>query len=114
MNSMESTIEGRLLRVFICESDQRDGLPLTEAVVDALRDEGIAGATVLRGVAGYGGSAVLHTTHVLRLSEDLPMVIEAVDSVDKIDAVVPRIQELVGGGLITTQNVEIHILPPAN
>ncbi len=114
MNSMESTIEGRLLRVFICESDQRDGLPLTEAVVDALRAEGIAGATVLRGVAGYGGSAVLHTTHVLRLSEDLPMVIEAVDSVEKIDAVVPRIQELVGGGLITTQNVEIHILPPAN
>ncbi len=111
---MESTIEGRLLRVFICESDQRDGLPLTEAVVDALRAEGIAGATVLRGVAGYGGSAVLHTTHVLRLSEDLPMVIEAVDSVEKIDAVVPRIQELVGGGLITTQNVEIHILPPAN
>ncbi len=111
---MESTIEGRLLRVFICESDQRDGLPLTEAVVDALRAEGIAGATVLRGVAGYGGSAVLHTTHVLRLSEDLPMVIEAVDSVEKIDAVMPRIQELVGGGLITTQNVEIHILPPAN
>lgn len=111
---MESTIEGRLLRVFICESDRRDGLPLTEAVVDALRAEGIAGATVLRGVAGYGGSAVLHTTHVLRLCEDLPMVIEAVDSIEKIDAVMPKIQKLVGGGLITTQNVEIHILPPAN
>ena len=111
---MESTIEGQLLRVFICEGDRRDGLPLTEAVVDALRAGGIAGATVLRGVAGYGGSAVLHTTHVLRLCEDLPMVIEAVDSVEKIDVVMPEIQKLVEGGVITTQKVEIHVLPPAN
>ena len=114
MNPMESAIEGRLLRVFICESDRRDGLPLTEAVVDTLRAGGIAGATVLRGVAGYGGSAILHTTHVLRLCEDLPMVIEAVDSIEKIDAVMPEIQKLVGGGLITTQKVEIHIPPAAN
>ena len=111
---MESTIEGRLLRVFICESDRRGGLPLAEAVVDALRTAEIAGATVLRGVAGYGSSAILHTTHVLRLCEDLPMVIEAVDSIEKINAVMPEIQELVRGGLITTQNVEIHIPPPAN
>ena len=83
---MDSVAEGRLLRVFICESDHRDGHPLADAVVDALRAAEIAGATVLRGVAGYGGSAVLHTTHVLRLCEDLPMVIEAVDTVEKIDS----------------------------
>ena len=106
---MDSVVEGRLLRVFICESDHGDGLPLADAVVNALRTAGIAGATVLRGVAGYGGSAVIHTTHVLRLCEDLPMVIEAVDTLEKIDAVLPKIQELVGGGLITTQIVEIHI-----
>ena len=106
---MESVTEGRLLRVIICESDRGDGLPLAEAIVDVLRSGEIAGATVLRGVAGYGGSAVLHTTHVLRLCEDLPIVIEAVDTVTKIEAVLPKIEELVGGGLITTQNVEIHL-----
>lgn len=111
---MDSVEEGRLLRVIICESDRRDGLPLAETVVDALRTAGIAGATVLRGVAGYGGSAVLHTTHVLRLCEDLPMVIEAVDTAEKIDAVLPKIRELVGDGLITTQGIEIHGPPPSN
>lgn len=105
---MDKVAEGRLLRVIICESDSRGGVPLAEAVVDALRAGAIAGATVLRGVAGYGGSAVLHTTHVLRLCEDLPMVIEAVDTVEKIDAVLPKIRELVGDGLITTQKIEIH------
>ena len=111
---MDSVTEGRLLRVFICESDRRGGLPLAEAVVDALRTAEIAGATVLRGVAGYGGSTVLHTTHVLRLCEDLPMVVEAVDTVEKIDAVLPAIEELVAGGLITTQDVEIRIPRASN
>lgn len=106
---MDSIADGRLLRVFICESDHGDGIPLVEAVVEALRAAGIAGATVLRGVAGYGGSAVIHTTHVLRLCEDLPMVIEAVDTVEKIDAVLPKIQDLVARGLITTQDVAIHM-----
>lgn len=106
---MDNVADGRLLRVFICESDHRDGVPLVEVVVEALRGAGIAGATVLRGVAGYGGSAVIHTTHVLRLCEDLPMVIEAVDTVEKIDAVLPKIQELVARGLVTTQDVAIHM-----
>jgi hypothetical protein len=105
---MDSVADGRLLRVFICESDRSGGVPLAEAVVDALRAAKIAGATVLRGVAGYGGSAVLHTTHVLRLSEDLPIVIEAVDTVERIGAVLPKILELVGDGLVTTQELEIH------
>lgn len=111
---MDSVAEGRLLRIFICESDRTGGLPLAETVVGALRGADIAGATVLRGVAGYGGSTVIHTTHVLRLCEDLPIVIEAVDTVEKIEAVLPRIQELVAGGLITTQDVNIHFLPQAN
>ena len=106
---MDNVVEGRLLRVFICESDHRDGLPLADAVINALRTAEILGATVLRGVAGYGSSAVLHTTHVLRLCEDLPMVIEAVDTVEKIDAVLPEIRRLVVSGLITTQDVDIHI-----
>ncbi len=111
---MDSVAEGRLLRVIICEGDREGGLPLAEAVVDALRDAEIAGATILRGVAGYGSSAVLHTTHVLRLCEDLPMVIEAVDTVEKINAVLPRVQDLVGDGLITTQTIEIHAPRPSD
>lgn len=111
---MDSVAEGCLLRIFVCESDRGDGLPLAEEVIGALRAAKIAGATVLRGVAGYGGSTVLHTTHILRLCEDLPMVIEAVDTVEKIDAVLPKIQQLVAGGLITTQKVEIHIPGPSN
>lgn len=106
---MDNVVEGRLLRIFICESDHGDGLPLADAVINALRNAEISGATVLRGVCGYGGSAVLHTTHVLRLSEDLPMVIEAVDTVEKINAVLPEIQKLVGSGLMTTQDVDIHV-----
>ncbi|MEA3510334.1 MAG: DUF190 domain-containing protein [Actinomycetota bacterium] len=111
---MDSVTDGRLLRIFICESDHRDGIPLVEVVVDALRAAKIAGATVLRGVAGYGGSSVIHTTHVLRLCEDLPMVIEAIDTVEKIDAVLPKIQELVVGGLISTQEVAIHMSRNSN
>ena len=106
---METISDGRLLRVYFCESDRYDGHPLEEAIVDALQSAGISGATVIRGVAGYGGSSILHTTHVLRLSEDLPLVIEAVDTREKIGAVLPRLSEVAGDGLITTQNIEIHV-----
>jgi PII-like signaling protein len=109
---METISDGRLLRVYFCESDRHDGHPLEEAIVDALQSAGISGATVIRGVAGYGGSSILHTTHVLRLSEDLPLVIEAVDTSEKIGAVLPRLAEVAGDSLITTQPIEIHVRRP--
>ena len=113
MEGMETTSDGRLLRVYFCESDRHDGHPLDEAIVDALRSAGVSGATVIRGVAGYGGSAVLHTSHVLRLSEDLPLVIEAVDTAEKIASVLPHLVDIAGDGLITTQPIEIHRRSPA-
>lgn len=105
---METISDGRLLRVYFCESDRYDGHSLDEAIVDALQSAGISGATVIRGVAGYGGSSVLHTTHVLRLSEDLPLVIEAVDTKENVAAVLPQLAEIAGDSLITTQPIEIH------
>jgi len=112
MESMETISDGRLLRVYFCESDRYDGHPLEEAIVDALQSAGVSGATVIRGVAGYGGSSILHTTHVLRLSEDLPLVIEAVDTSEKIEAVLPQLAEIARDGLITTQQIEIHLRRP--
>ena len=109
---METISDGRLLRVYFCESDRYDGHPLDEAIVHALQAAGISGATVIRGVAGYGGSSILHTTHVLRLSEDLPLVIEAADTRGKVEAVLPRLAEIAGDGLITTQPIEIHARRP--
>ena len=109
---METISDGRLLRVYFCESDRHDGHPLEEAIVDALQSAGISGATVIRGVAGYGGSSILHTTHVLRLSEDLPLVIEAVDTSEKIEAVLPQLAEIASDSLITTQQIEIHVRRP--
>jgi PII-like signaling protein len=110
---MATTPDGRLLRIYISESDRDDGHPLDEAIVDVLLAAGISGATVIRGVAGYGGSAVLHTTHVLRLSEDLPLVIEAVDTVERIEAVLPRLVEMAGEAVITTTPVDVHRPPSA-
>ncbi|MEN8235685.1 MAG: DUF190 domain-containing protein [Actinomycetota bacterium] len=107
---MDTLDDGRRLRIYICEGDEFDGRPLDEAIVDVLRSEGIGGATVVRGVAGYGGSAVLHTSHVLRLSEDLPIIVEAIDTGEKIEAVLRRVEEMVGDGLVTLEPVEIHVL----
>jgi hypothetical protein len=112
MDGMETIAEGRLLRIYFCESDRYDGHPLDEAIIAALQSAGISGATVIRGVAGYGGSAVLHTSHVLRLSEDLPLVIEAVDTVERVATVLPRLVEIAGDGLVTSQPVQIHHRSP--
>jgi len=113
MGSMATTPDGRLLRIYISESDRDDGHPLDEAIVDVLQAAGISGATVIRGVAGYGGSAVVHTTHVLRLSEDLPLVIEAVDTAEKIEGVLPRLVEMARDAVVTTHPVDIHRRPSA-
>jgi hypothetical protein len=99
--------EGKLLRVFIGESDKHGHKPLYQAIVEMLREEGLAGATVLRGVEGFGAHSRLHTARILRLSEDLPMVVEAVDSAEKIDAIIPKLDALIGDGLVTVERVEV-------
>jgi hypothetical protein len=96
-----------LLRVFVGESDKHGHIPLYEAVVLKAREAGLAGATVLRGVMGFGSHSVMHTAKILRLSEDLPMVIEIVDSQAKIDAFLPALQALAPGSLITLEPVRV-------
>jgi PII-like signaling protein len=96
-----------LARVYIGESDHHGGRPLYEAIVGLLRERGIAGATVLRGIEGYGRAARLHTSRILRLSDDLPILIEVVDREDRLRAVLPEIDAMVGEGLITLEHVEV-------
>jgi hypothetical protein len=102
-------IEGQalLVRIYIGEADHHDGMPLYQAVVAFLRERGIAGATVFRGIEGFGANARLHTSRLLRLSEDLPILIEAVDTEDKIRAVLPDLDSMIGDGLITLEKVEV-------
>lgn len=99
--------DGYLLRVFIGEGDQWHGRPLYEAIVLKARELHLAGATVLRGPMGFGANSRLHTTKILRLSEDLPMVIEIVDGKDKIDTLMPYIDEMVAEGLVTLERVQV-------
>jgi hypothetical protein len=99
--------EGRLLRIFIGESDRWHGKPLYEAIVEVARHEGMAGATVIRGIEGFGADSVLHTSRILRLSEDLPVVIEIVDRPERIEAVLPMIDEMVSEGMVTLETVRV-------
>ncbi len=99
--------DGCLLRIFIGESDRWRSRPLYEAIVLKARELHLAGATVLRGTMGFGAHSRLHTTKLLRLSEDLPLVIEIVDTRERIDALLPHIDEMVVEGLITLENVRI-------
>lgn len=96
-----------LLRIFIGENDKTDHQPLYEAIVLKAREMGLAGATVLRGPMGFGHSSVLHTTKILRLSQDLPLVIEIVDSEEKIRAFVAAIEGMMGSGLVTLEKVQV-------
>ena len=96
-----------LLRIYIGEADHRDGKPLYEVVVRFLRERGIAGATVFRGIEGFGANAHLHTTRLLRLSEDLPILIEVVDAEASIRAILPELDALVDDGLITLEPIEV-------
>ena len=102
-------IEGPALlaRIYIGESDRWEGRPLYQVIVEKLRAEGVAGATVLRGIEGYGRAARVHTAQVLRLSEDLPVLIEVVDREDRLRAILPQIDAMVDGGLITLEHVEV-------
>jgi PII-like signaling protein len=99
--------EGKLLRIFIGESDRWHGKPLYEAIVLAAREHALAGATVLRGPMGYGASSHIHTSKILRLSEDLPMIIEIVDLEAKIHEFLPVLDEMVAEGLITLETVHV-------
>ena len=99
--------DGYLLRIFIGESDRWRRKPLYEAIVLKARELGMAGATVLRGSMGFGAKSHLHTAKVLRLSEDLPIVIEIVDSKDRIDGFIPHIDEMVADGLVTLERVQV-------
>lgn len=104
---MKISEEGILLRVFVGESDQWGGRPLYEAIVLKARELQMAGATVLKGSMGYGAASRLHTAKVLRLSEDLPMVIEIVDSREKIDRLLPLIDEMLTDGLVTIERAQV-------
>jgi PII-like signaling protein len=96
-----------LVRIFVGESDRWQHQPLSSALVERLRREGFAGATVFQGVAGFGARSVLHTAHLLRLSEDLPVVIEIVDTEEHIDRLVPILDEMVAEGLVTMEKVRV-------
>ena len=96
-----------LLRIFLGESDRWHGQPLYEAIVLKAREMHLAGATVLRGPMGFGKSSRLHTAKILRLSFDLPLVIEIVDSEEKIQAFLPLLNDMMGGGLLTMEKVKV-------
>lgn len=99
--------DGRLLRIFIGESDRWEHRPLYEAIVLKARELGLAGATVLRGPMGFGANSHLHTAKILRLSMDLPVVIEIVDSAEKIDVLLPHLETMVQEGLVTLEDVQV-------
>jgi uncharacterized protein len=99
--------ERTLMRIHIGESDKWHSKPLHEAIVALLRKEGFSGATVLRGVGGYGGSSVYHTDKLLRLSQDLPIVVEVIETQERIDQILPQLDEMIQGGLITLEKVRV-------
>ncbi len=99
--------DGYLLRIFVGESDRHGHRPLYEAIVLKARETGLAGATVLRGVMGFGKHSVLHTAKILRLSEDLPMVIEIADSLEHIEHFLPTLDEMISDGLVTLERVRV-------
>ncbi len=99
--------EAKLLRIFIGEADRYKGRPLYEAIVLKAREAGLAGASVFRGIMGFGGHSRIHTARVLRLSEDLPVMIEIVDVPEKIEAFLPLLEEMIGEGLVTLERVEV-------
>ncbi len=104
---MDITGPAKLLKIYIGESDKWRGRPLSLALVERLRAEGLAGATVTRAVEGFGANSRIHTAHILRLSEDLPLVVEAVDRADSIARILPLVDEMVGDGMVTLSDVEV-------
>jgi len=99
--------EGLLLRIFVGDDDSVDNMALYEAIVMKARELNIAGATVLRGGMGFGASSRIHTSKILRLSEDLPIVIEIVDTEEKINSILPYLDTVIDGGMVTLEKVKI-------
>ena len=104
---MKKESDAVLLRIFIGESDKYEGVPLSRYLVEFFKKEGLAGATVLRGISGFGKSSKLHTTSILRLSDDLPIVIEVVDRKENIERIKPKLDNVIEEGLITEEDVKI-------
>lgn len=104
--------ERTLMRIHIGERDKFGGKPLYEAIVALLRERHYAGATVFRAIMGFGATARLHTDKVLRLSVDLPLVIECVDTEEKINAILPELDRMIGGGLITLERARVIVYRP--
>jgi len=99
--------EKTLMRIHIGESERWHGKPLYEAIVELLRAEKFSGATVLRGVGGFGSSSVYHTEKIMRLSQDLPIVIEVIENAERIEKMLPELDQMIGGGLVTLEKVRV-------
>jgi PII-like signaling protein len=99
--------ERTLMRIHIGESERWHGKPLYEAIVELLRAEKFSGATVLRGVGGFGSSSVYHTDKIMRLSQDLPIVIEVIENAERIEKMLPELDQMIGGGLVTLEKVRV-------
>jgi len=106
---MALTGEGVLLRIFIGEADRHGGRPLSEVIVETARKRGLAGATAWKGFMGFGAHSHMHTAKVLRLSTDLPVIIEIVDTREKVEAFLPELEDLVGEGLVTLERADVRI-----
>lgn len=104
---MKTSGTGRELWIYVGESDRYKGRPLSQQLVEVLKAEGLAGATVTRGTIGFGANSRIHTASIERLSEDLPVVVVVVDSRERIDRVLPRVEKMVTEGLITIHDVEV-------
>lgn len=104
---MELNEKAVRLKIYLGESDRYDGKPAYQAAVELLRKRGFWGATVVRGVYGFGKRSLVHSASVLRLSEDLPLIIEVVESEEKVNAIVPELSKMLRGGLITVEAVTV-------
>jgi PII-like signaling protein len=103
-----------MVRIYIGESDRWNGRPLADALVERLRKEGFAGATVLRGLSGFGARSVVHTTRLLELSQDLPLVIEVVDTQEHVKRLEPILDEMMADGLVTIEKVRVLKYKPGS
>ncbi len=99
--------DGKILKIYIGESDRWEHKPLYEAIVEKAKEQGMAGATVLRGPMGFGATSHLHTAKILRLSMDLPFIIEIVDTGEKIEKFLPTLDTMITGGLVTIEDVKV-------